>query len=229
MNLFKLLTSCLVGIALIGCAAKPIAPTPLNKNFYGDKTSKISIIVASPAKVDTYLDGAGCLLCYATAAAANSSLTAHMQTLPTTDFTSIDAEILKVLQSKGKVAELSKAPANLEKLKSFKSKEDGFADVDYRPLKDTLKADKLLLVHISRLGASRAYSGYIPTGAPIGTVGGTILIVDLTTNKLELYMPIKTEMPVQGNWDEPKTFPGVTNAYYQAIEFAKKFVLTQLK
>lgn len=229
MNLFKLLTSCLVGITLIGCASKPIPPTPLNKNFYEDKNSKISVIVTSPAKVDTYLFGADCLLCYAAAAAANSSLTSHMQTLPTTDFTNVNAEILKVLQEKGKIAEISTASPNFEKLKSFKTKENGFADVDYRVLKDVLKTDKLLLVQISRLGASRSYASYVPTGAPVGSVAGKILIVDLNTNKLELYMPINVDMSVQGEWDEPKNFPGVTNAYYQAIEMAKKFVLTQLK
>jgi hypothetical protein len=229
MNLFKLLTSCLVGITLIGCASKPIPPTPLNKNFYDDKNSKISVVVTSPEKVDTYLFGADCLLCYAAASAANSSLTSHMQTLPTTDFTNVKTEILKVLQDKGKIAEISTASLNLEKLKSFKTKENGFADVDYRVLKDVLKTDKLLLVQISRLGASRSYASYVPTGAPVGSVAGKILIVDLNTNKLELYMPINVDMSVQGEWDEPKNFPGVTNAYYQAIEMAKKFVLTQLK
>jgi hypothetical protein len=152
-----------------------------------------------------------------------------MQTLPTTDFTNVKTEILKVLQDKGKIAEMSTASLNLEKLKSFKTKENGFADVDYRVLKDVLKTDKLLLVQISRLGASRSYASYVPTGAPVGSVAGKILIVDLNTNKLELYMPINVDMSVQGEWDEPKNFPGVTNAYYQAIEMAKKFVLTQLK
>jgi hypothetical protein len=228
MNLSRLLAAGLLSIGLFGCASKPIVPVGLDRNFYNDQKSTVGVLVVVPEKSDTYLDGASCLLCYAVASTANSSLTSHINTLPTADMANVKTEVIGLLKGKGKNADLVSTPVLLDKLKGFKSKETGFAEQDYRVLKQSLGVDKLLLVNLTRLGAQRSYSDYIPTSDPQGAVAGTMLLVDLTTNKLELYKPLNILVPVQGEWDEPKQFPGVTNAYYQAIEKAKSFVKEQL-
>lgn len=229
MNLFKMLAACAVALTMVGCATAPIQPKSLDANFYADKTSKVGVMVKLPEKNDTYLDGADCLLCYAAAAAANSSLTNHINTLPLDEIGGVRGDVVAVLSTKGKAVEEVKAPIDVEKLPKFKSKEPGFAEKDFRGLKDTLKVDKLLVLLINRAGALRTYSAYIPTSDPQGHVSGVMMIVDLNTNKLDLYQNVASTVPVQGNWDEPKVFPGVTNAYYQAVENAKVFVKEKLK
>lgn len=228
MRAFKVFFAVLLAIGLSACAVKPITPINMDTNFYQDSTSTVGVYVVAPEKVDTYLDGASCLLCYAAAAAANGTLTKHLRTLDVNEMTMIKSDIVKDMQGKGKKVTLVNADLNLNKLKTYKPKTEGFAAVDFTVLKNTAGVDKLLVLQIDMLGAQRLYSGYVPTSSPIGAVSGKIFLVDLATNKLELYQSFNERVAVEGEWDEPDNFPGVTTAYYQAMEQAKDFIKRQL-
>jgi hypothetical protein len=59
-------------------------------------------------------------------------------------------------------------------------------------------------------------------------VRGTAYLVNLNTQTYEWYAPINAQKATDKKWDEPPTFPGLTNAYYQAVEAARDSVLNPL-
>lgn len=217
-------------VAITGCAGTPQKPIALSQHFYSSNDNKvIGIYMDELPKADTHIVGAACLLCYGIASLANSSLTSHIQTLSTTDMIGIDKTIAKLVSERGVTTNIINNAINLEELKKFSSKEKDFAKQDYRPLRASLGVYKLIVVDVAKIGAYRPYSGYIPTGDPAGVVTGKTYTIDLATNKYELYEDIDIKVNSQGEWDEPPSFPGISNAYYQAIEMAKEKISSLFK
>ena len=95
------------------------------------------------------------------------------------------------------------------------------AERDFRSFREKHKLDKLVVISINTLGAERPYSAYVPTGAPKGVFRAVGYMVDLQTNSYEWYQPVEFLKAADGSWDEPPTFPGITNAYFQALELGK--------
>lgn len=228
MRNFKAAVVALLAIGLTACASTPFSPITIDTHFYQDNNATVGVYIVAPDKVDTYLNGASCLLCYAAAAAANNALTRHIQTLNVSDFTEVEADVVQILQDKGIKATVINQDLKLNRLKKTKSKAAGFAEQDFTSLKMTTGVDKLLVVQIDMLGALRMYSGYVPTSSPTGAVSGKLFMVDLASNKLDLDQRIGELVAVEGEWDEPSTFPGVTTAYFKAVEQAKIFIKQQL-
>ena len=104
---------------------------------------------------------------------------------------------------------------------TFSSKEPDFAAKDFSSLKSQLNVDRLLVIDINALGALRTYSAYIPTSDPKAVLRGTGYIVNLSNNALDWYLPVNILKSAEQSWDEPPKFPGLTNAYFQAIEVGK--------
>lgn len=228
MRNFKVALVAILAMVLTACASTPFSPIKMDNNFYQNNNTTIGVYMVAPEKVDTYLIGASCLVCYAAAAAANNALTKHIQTMDVSDFTEVKAELVKMLQDKGQTVVLVEQDLKLSRLKKSKSKTAGFAEQDFTALKSAAGVDKLLVVQIDMLGAQRLYNGYIPTSAPTGAVSGKLFMVDLSNNKLELDQRISEFVAVEGEWDEPTQFPGVTTAYFRAVEQAKSFIKQQL-
>lgn len=53
-------------------------------------------------------------------------------------------------------------------------------------------------------------------------------MVDVDTNAYHWYLPINLHLSAEGEWKEPPTFPGLTNAYYQVLEKLRDMVLEPL-
>ena len=51
---------------------------------------------------------------------------------------------------------------------------------------------------------------------------------DLSTNTYTLYQKIDIYKNAEGEWKEPPSFPGITNAYYQALEQVKDEIKASL-
>ena len=211
----------LVAIASLlgGCASVPQPPLPVAKELLASKT-KVGVAMAPLPKVDTAFPGAGCLLCLAAASLTNNKLTAHVQTLTVEDLPLLKGELAKSLRAKGLDAVVIDEPLDVQKLPSFSAKPN-FATKDFSALKAKYKVDKLLVIDIAALGAWRDYSSYIPTSDPKAVFKGTGYIVDLGSNALDWYLPVNIVKSADQKWDEPPKFPGLTNAYYQAIELGK--------
>lgn len=213
---------------LSACGSTPQAPVNLSSNYFeANKDNKLGVYLNAIPEVDTSLPGASCLLCYAAASAANSSLSSHFQSLQSDDLAVIDEELLELLKAKGVKAQQIDTNINIDKLKKFKTKELNFASKDFRSLKDTLAVDQLLVIDFDMVGAVRSYSSYIPNGPPTAAVSGTVYIVDLASNQYVQFDRFNINLAAQGEWDEPPAFPGLTTSYYQVVEMAKDRIKKQ--
>ena len=95
------------------------------------------------------------------------------------------------------------------------------AKKDFSSLRKKYNIDKLVVINIAMLGMERTYSSYIPTSDPKSIVRGTGYMVDLNNNTYTWYLPVQVTKSADGKWDEPPKFPGLTNAYFQALEIGK--------
>jgi hypothetical protein len=213
-------------LLLTACAAPKQNPISFSKEALTQPGAQsIGIYVSRQDKPDTYFDGADCLLCMATASVANQSLTGHTQTLPLTDLDSVKQDLLKRLTTKGAQPSLIDQKIDLESLNKFSPHTPNHAYLDFRPLKDKLKVQKLLVVEIKRIGFLRTYSAYVPTSDPKATIVGKAYIVDLSSNAYNWYQENTLLKAAGKQWSEPPAFPGLTNTYYELIEQYKDLVL----
>ncbi|ATE62816.1 hypothetical protein CCZ27_20725 [Thauera sinica] len=176
-------------------------------------------------KADTQFPGAYCLLCLAAASLANSTLTSHVQTLPTEDVSRLKGEIAGLITGKGMKAHVIEESIDLDALPEFGTKGPDIALKDFSSLRRKYDIDKLVVISIHRLGVVRSYSAYFPTSDPHGAIGGLGYMIDLASNRYEWYQPMGVTKSVDGEWDEPPKFPGVTNAYFQAVEAGRDMLL----
>ncbi|HEY0819941.1 MAG TPA: hypothetical protein VGD46_14250, partial [Rhizobacter sp.] len=114
------------------------------------------------------------------------------------------------------------APIDVGSLPSSSAQGANVAKKDFASLKKTLNVDKLLVIEIQSVGMERPYASYIPTGAPVAVMAGAGYLINLDNNTYEWYQPVRIVRAADGNkWDEPPKFPGLTNAYFQALEMGK--------
>lgn len=216
----RILGVCAV-VILGACATKPQQPVQLAPDAVGPQSGRIGVAMTKLPDVDTHLPGAGCVLCMATAAAANSSLTDHAKTLSYEDLPELKNEVAKLLAKKGANAIVISDAIDVDNLSSFSGEGTNVAKKDFSPVQQKYGVDKLLLIDITALGFQRTYSAYIPTSEPKGVFRGSASIVNLKSNTYEWYMPVLVLKSADKQWDEPPKFPGLTNAYYQALELGK--------
>jgi hypothetical protein len=205
-----------------GCAPGYVQqPVELTADKLPAKAGKIGVAMSTIPAVDRYLPGADCLLCIGVASAANGSLTDHIRSLSVEDLPGLKQQIADMVKKKGGDVVVVATPVDAKKLE--KSLDDGpnKSPKDFSEFKTKYGIDKLLYLEISEIGTIRRYSAYVPLSDPKGYFHGTGYLVDLRSNMMEWYAPINIERSAEGNWDEPPKFPGMTNAFYQALEAGK--------
>jgi len=210
-----------IAALLAGCASAPQPSVALGQDTLGAKSGRIGVAMTSVPKTDTQLLGAGCLLCMATASIANSSLTSHAHHLTAEDLPKLKNYVADLMRKKGTEVTLIEESINLDALPANSSKGQNIAKKDFSSLQAKYGVDKLLVINITALGFMRTYSAYIPTSDPKGFLEGTGYLVNLKTNTYEWYLPVTVSKASDGAWDEPPEFPGLTNAYFQALEIGK--------
>lgn len=211
-------------VQLAACASNPQLPVLFGDHALAAQSGRVGVAMTALPKVDTSFPGAGCLLCLATAATANSSLTRHTHMLTGDELLTIKDGIADRLRKKGVDAVVITENLDIKRLKDFSGGGVNIAKKDFRPLKDQYKVDHLVLIDIARLGFVRNYAAYISRGDPIAELDGTLAVVNLATNAYDFYQEINQSKGAEGGWDEPPDFPGLTNAYYAVIESGKDAV-----
>jgi hypothetical protein len=217
-----------VAVFLAGCAGVPQQePLPFKGDVVKAGEARVGVAMSKLPKVNTFFPGAGCILCIAAAEAANSSLTKHTQTLTHEELAPLKDQAAAALAKGGVQAQVIAEPIDIAKMKRITAA-PGSPDRDFRPLKAKYGVDKLLVIDVTLLGMVRSYAAYIPSSDPKATMEGAAYIVNLSSNTYEWYSPIKIARAADGAWDEPPSFPGLTNAYYQALEIGMDSVLKPL-
>lgn len=215
----------ILALALGGCAVAPQNPVEMSPQAVASKTARIGVAMAPLPKVDTHLPGAGCLLCIAAANVANSELIDHSRTLPPEDLAQLKHEIARRIRAKGGQAIVVDEPLETDKLPDFSGEGPNLARKSFAPLKARYGIDKLVVIELHALGMWRTYSSYFPTSDPKATLQGRGYMVNLSSNAYEWYQPVSILKAADKAWDEPPKFPGLTNAYYQALELGKDQLL----
>lgn len=213
-------SAALVAAALLltGCASRQ-ALVPFNDGALASATpSRIGVAMTALPKPDTFFPGANCLLCLASASLANRSLTQHAQTLSSDELAKIKQNLANALTRKGAQAKVIEAPLDPGELPDAKQSGTNVAKKDFSALRAAQNIDKLLVVQVAMVGYVRPYASYFPTSEPKGFVNALGYLVDLRTNTYEWFQPLEITRASDGPWDEAPTFPGLTNAYYQALE-----------
>ncbi|WP_199739133.1 hypothetical protein [Herminiimonas sp. KBW02] len=210
-----------VSVILTGCAVKPQYPVGLAPTAVKASEGRVGVAMTALPKVDTEFPGAGCLLCYAFASASNSALTTHTNTLPHEDLVTLKNELADLIRKKGGDVVVIQEVIDIKTLPDNAQAAPGIAKKDFSQLQKKYAIDKLLMVEITSLGMVRTYSAYVPTSDPKGMVVGTGYLVNLKTNAYEWYKRINIVKASESQWDEPPKFPGLTNAYFQALETGK--------
>lgn len=216
-------------IALSGCAGTPQQNVELAPGILSAQSGRLGIAMTTMPKVDTLFPGADCLLCLATASIANTTLTSYTQTLPTDDLTKLQQEVADLIRKRGINVMLLEENLKLESLPDWNTETPNVAKKDFTALKKKYGIDKILVMEVNTLGIWRNYSAYFPTGEPYAILQGAGYLVNLNNNTYEWYSRIRNVKTSEGKWDEPPTFPGLTNAYFQVIETSKDMYLKPFK
>ncbi len=214
-------------LILGGCVSiqKPVS---LDTSNWGKNDTKIAILVNRLPTGYTYKAGSQGLLDIAINNATASDLTKHLESLDFSEFYVIRKEINDILSQKGVNTNLLDANYYLPELSKF-DKEGNYATLDYSSLKSSLGVDQLLIIDVYQLGTTRNYYGFIPISAPMAIFSGTGQLINLSNNKILWHHKVSITNAVNGNWDEPTTYPGLTNAIYQTLNQGKSQLITPLK
>lgn len=213
-----------VSFVLGGCAAPPQQPIALSSASLPAEGAKVGVAMSPIPNPDTYFPGANCLLCMGAASVANSSLTNHTHTLPTDDLAKMKGELADLLRKKGQKVTVIDDAIKVDDLPKFEGGPNK-ARRDFSSLRAKYGIDKLVMVNITQVGMTRNYSSFVPTGAPQGTVEGVAYLLNLNDNSYEWFAPLHQVTSAAGEWDEAPQFPGLSNAYFQAVEGTRDAVL----
>ncbi|WP_296691049.1 hypothetical protein [Rhodoferax sp.] len=207
-----------------GCASVKQTPVALSKAVDG-QAGRVGVVMTALPKLDTQLPGAGCLLCLAVASVANSKLTAHAVTLSYEDLPKLKGDMASLLRKNGANVTVIEEPLDLKAVPDFAAKGPNIPSKNFSSLQQKYHLDKLLVIDITALGFTRAYSGYLPTSDPKGLFEATGYIVNFKSNTYDWYLPVNIVKSADLNWDEPPKFPGLTNAYFQSLELGRDALL----
>jgi hypothetical protein len=222
---FKAQNAFVIGLVILlsACGSTPQPTVTLTTNIFAKEDLKIGVVYNAPKeKATTHIFGANCLLCYGVASALTSKLDKHLESsIKTDELTKFKDLILSEYSERSSNVELVTLPTSIKKFGKFKG-ELGFAKKDFRFLKESLGVDIIVVLNVTRHGAFRSFSSYIPNGNPQGYIAGLLYAIDLNTNAYVQYMEINETIEPSGEWDDAPTFPSVTTAYYQAFENTKQ-------
>lgn len=215
---------------LSGCAVTPQQPIAFAPAKLKEAPARqVGVVMTKLPKVDTAFPGANCLLCYGAAAVANSALTKHTATLTHEDLSQLKTVVVDQLTKTGISVKVIDEDLDTAKLPKATVKGPNLPKQDFTSLKVKYGVDQLLVIELQTLGFVRNYSAYVPVSDPKATFAGVGYMIDLNDNSMQWYHPVTVQKAAEGVWDEPPAFPGLSNAYFQAIELGKDDFLTALK
>lgn len=228
-----------------GCSTPRQPPIALSAQALQAGGGRIGVAMTALPRVDVHLPGTGCTACAIAATAANAPLLLHAATLPADELASLRDEAAALLRKKGLQAVVIDEPIVAAHLpprgitQAFKPQRDRQAlpdrdtlrkliRIDLSAVQDKHQLDRLLLIDITELGFMRSYSTLVPLGAPRAVLRGSVYLVDLEAAALQAYQPIELLQEAQARWDEPPRYPGLSLAFFQALELARDSLLAPL-
>jgi hypothetical protein len=214
---------------VVGCAGTPVHHASLSEDVVTGKAGKVGVVMTAVPKPSMSYPGAACLLCLAAAATANSSLSTYTHSLSTAEVAAYRASVVKALRADGADAIEITETLDLKQLPDVKTPAPDAPKKDFKRLKSAYGVDELVVIDVAAVGVERHYSAYIPNGDPSGVISGEVYIVDLAANAYRWQLSLNAAKQTEGKWDEPPSYPAITNAYFEAIERGRDQILAPLK
>jgi hypothetical protein len=204
--------------SFVGCATKPQGPVAFDEKKLDPRRSTIGIVMSPVPAVAVSYPGANCLICVGAAKVINSALEKHTSQLATDELKSIEGDLEKKLSTRGFRVNILPKEVIAKPFPEKKATEENQASRDYSRLKSEYEIDKFLFISVAGTGFDRRYADLFPTSPPMAVTRGVVSLVDIETGSFLAYKRIELTIATQGDWDEPDRFPGLTAAYYEAIE-----------
>lgn len=227
VRFFSLLFAGALGLS--GCSSvAPQTKISADKAVWQSK-QKVGVYVNDVPKATTSFPGAACLLCLAAASVANSSVTKQVETFDAKQLRVTKQKVIDSLKAKGLEVVVLDSLIKESAMKDLATPKNPHIKKNYGIYKEQKDIDQLFVVNYRFAGVSRTYSSYVPTSAPQAAINADVYMIDTKTNEYTLFDPINILRGAEGDWDKPPTFPGITNAFYQAEEAAVDQLADTLK
>jgi len=198
-------------IFLSGCAVEHNVKLP--ESFWQNTNHKITVAkTKSVDKPALHKTGAQGLLDMAISAAATKQFSSHLEKTKLDWYSDLPQKFTTQLKKRSISAQIH--PVDIE-LKQKKN--PGFIM--------QMGGDKVLLIELQKLGAIRDYYGFIPTNAPKAYCVLKGELINQEDKKVLWRHLVEIEEPVQGEWDQPPSYPNFTKALELAIASAQEEIV----
>jgi hypothetical protein len=217
-----------IGFAILlmlgACAGRrePVQPVAWNEQAVRGDASRVGVAIRELPDREANYPGARCLACRPLASANNRALTLHAATLDgRAELEELRTETVALLKKRGiDAVEIAEALAADDEVVSAQGEVTSLpAQVD--ALRQRHRLGRLLVFEFESLGFARPYMHYVPASLPYAVVEGRAYMIELGSRRVSWMHRMRALPTADGEWDEPPDYPGLTNAYFQAIESVK--------
>ncbi|MHB1222263.1 MAG: putative periplasmic lipoprotein [Gammaproteobacteria bacterium] len=195
---------------LSGCAAEK--NIQLSDAFWQQKQNKIAVAGVKPAKPGVIKVGSQGLLDMAINSAMTHKLDTHLSKTDLSWYYSLPNDMASKLKQRHVAVIVAGSGMEVdEKRTAIIATEHHVNDV--------------LVMRLQAVGVIRRYSGFIPIGAPEAYCVLKGELIDSTTKEVKWRHLAEVKLPVNGEWDQPPTFPNVTSTVREAITASRQEIL----
>ncbi len=215
-------------LLLSGCVTSPYVQ--MKQEFWTQTDRSIGVAVAKLPDATTHKVGQQGLLDMAINQAMADQLSKYLKTVDLSNYGKVSGEAATRMQAKGlKVVEVA-SPVDVAALKDFTSEDSSrvYAQKDFRPLKQQLGVDRLVLLTVTAAGTQRSYYGFVPTSKPIALMATRGEIIDLGTNEILWRQVSSNTTPIDDPWDQPPNYPNVGVAVQKVVLMARRSLIDSL-
>lgn len=207
MKLFRFIPAGLILAVLTGCATQSNMPVP--EGFWQNHQQKIAVTSITPPKPSLVQAGQTGLVDMAINCAVTDKFRKHLEATDVSWANRLPNEFAQKLKQRhikaGVYQPLSQEP------------EDQYAGFAMR-----MKHDKVLVVKITSIGAVRQYYSFIPLGPPKAFCSLRGELYDPMTKQLLWRHTSMITQPVDGEWDQPPSYPNFSRALQVAVRSAQQ-------
>ncbi|MBH2002724.1 hypothetical protein [Acinetobacter sp. ANC 4805] len=219
----------LTAITLTGCAT--LKPMELQPEFWQQSNKKVAVVVYELPKTAAYKAGNQGLLDIAINNAISNKFDNFVSSLQFEPYSALAEDIEKEFDQRGFDATVVKVDVkNVPTLVKTpeQKKNPAIFQMNLAAVSELKDKDLVFIITSTQVGTTRSYYSVVPTSAPQGIYGGIAHLVDVKTNEIKWWKPVSVIKPVNGDWDQPPSYPNVSQAVDLAIEASKQEYKKQL-
>ena len=190
--------------------------------------ARIGVAMTPMPQAGTYIWHAqNCVLCYAAGMSSFAGLGEHLKTVSTYRLSQLKIEMAALAKQNGARVVLIDEALDPESFPTADARLPDSARRDFSSLRRKYDIDKLLVVQIDWLGASRYYS-YRGLEEPLASVWGSAYLINLNNHTYEWYIPLAVDLKTSADWNKAP-YTVFTDRYIQAMETSRNYLLAPLK